>query len=33
LMSILGVGMRFYQRHCGHNVYLTMEQQKLLLIT
>jgi hypothetical protein len=33
LMNILGVGMRSYQRHCGHTVFLAMEQQKLLLIT
>jgi hypothetical protein len=32
-MNILGVGMRFYQRHCGHTVFHAMEQQKLPLIT
>jgi hypothetical protein len=30
-MSILGIGTTSYQRHCGHTVYLAMEQQKLLL--
>jgi hypothetical protein len=32
-MSILGVGMKSYQRHCGHTVFHVTEQQKLHLIT
>jgi hypothetical protein len=32
-MSILGVGMKSYQRHCGHTMFRATEQQKLHLIT
>jgi hypothetical protein len=32
-MSILGVGMKSYQRHCGHSVFRATERRKLHLIT
>jgi hypothetical protein len=27
-MNTLGVGMKFCQKHCGHNAFHVMEQQK-----
>jgi hypothetical protein len=29
LMNTLGIGTKFYQKHCGHTVFHVMEQQKL----
>jgi hypothetical protein len=27
-MNTLGVGTKFYQKHCGHTAFHVMEQQK-----